>query len=355
MKSAGKRRSNSSPPRSSSGWNPHCAKGIAPESYQASITSGTRRASAPHAGHGNAISSIVGRCGSRSAKSRPASELELGERAHGGRVALRASPDRERRSPVPLAGQCPVDVVLEPVPVPAALDVVRVPVDLVVHLEQALLHRGRPHVPRGSRVVEEWRRAPPAERVGVLDRARPLKEAALPEVHDDRRVGVLHEHPSDERGAEVREPAIVAHGLEHGPALREPELEVRGAERRRHVDDPGPVLQRHERAGDDAMCVLDVGVGRVVPRVFEGPTFHRALVGPTLRAQRRRAGVGHDQPLLAEPKHGVRRRGVHGHAGVRGQRPRGGRPHEERRPDQRRIEGLDDRERTSMLGSSAVS
>src|SRR6185312_6124090 len=43
---------------------PNCANGIEPESYQTSITSGTRRASPSHPGHVNVTESTYGRCGS---------------------------------------------------------------------------------------------------------------------------------------------------------------------------------------------------------------------------------------------------------------------------------------------------
>ena len=52
---------------------PYWANGIAPESYQTSITSGTRRARSPHEGHTNVIASTYGRCGSSPVRSRPAS------------------------------------------------------------------------------------------------------------------------------------------------------------------------------------------------------------------------------------------------------------------------------------------
>src|SRR5580704_8837402 len=52
---------------------PNCAKGIAPESYQTSITSGTRVASPPHVGQANVTESTKGRCGSSPPRSRPAS------------------------------------------------------------------------------------------------------------------------------------------------------------------------------------------------------------------------------------------------------------------------------------------
>src|SRR5580704_8597328 len=52
---------------------PCWANGMAPESYQTSPTSGTRRARSSHTGHANVISSTNGRCGSSPVRSRPAS------------------------------------------------------------------------------------------------------------------------------------------------------------------------------------------------------------------------------------------------------------------------------------------
>src|SRR6266436_3218485 len=62
---------NSSRPRCGA---PHCANGIEPESYHASMTSGTRCASLPHSGHVMVTSSTYGRCGSRPDRSSPAWE-----------------------------------------------------------------------------------------------------------------------------------------------------------------------------------------------------------------------------------------------------------------------------------------
>ncbi len=61
MKFAGKARSKSSFDPGACG-NPHCAKGMLPESNHASITSVTRRISAPHWGQGRVTSSIHGLC-----------------------------------------------------------------------------------------------------------------------------------------------------------------------------------------------------------------------------------------------------------------------------------------------------
>src|ERR1700730_14932310 len=70
MNWAGKERSNASSLRSGA---PSRANGIEPESYQASITSGTRRAWPPHSRHVIVTSSTYGRCGSSPVRSRPAS------------------------------------------------------------------------------------------------------------------------------------------------------------------------------------------------------------------------------------------------------------------------------------------
>src|SRR5713226_8596735 len=52
---------------------PSCANGIDPESYQVSMTSGTRCARPPHFGQVITTSSTNGRCGSSPDRSRPAS------------------------------------------------------------------------------------------------------------------------------------------------------------------------------------------------------------------------------------------------------------------------------------------
>src|SRR6266446_1126088 len=70
MNCAGYAAVNSSVPRSGA---PYCANGIAPESYQTSITSGTRRASPSHDGQPNVTASTNGRCGSSLVRSAPES------------------------------------------------------------------------------------------------------------------------------------------------------------------------------------------------------------------------------------------------------------------------------------------
>ena len=65
---------------------------------------------------------------------------ELREGAHHVRVPARAAPNRQRRPPVALAGERPVDVVLQPVTEASVLHVRREPVDRLVAPEQLLAH-----------------------------------------------------------------------------------------------------------------------------------------------------------------------------------------------------------------------
>ena len=108
-------------------------------------------------------------------------------------VGRRALPDRQRRAPVALARERPVDVVLEPLAEAAVLDVLRMPVDLLVGGQQPVADlRGR-DVPARLRVVEERRVAAPAVRVGVEEGLGAEQAAALLERLDDVGVGLLDE------------------------------------------------------------------------------------------------------------------------------------------------------------------
>ena len=77
------------------------------------------------------------------------------------------APDRQRRAPVALARERPVDVVLQPVAEAPVLDVLGVPVDGLVGGQQPVAQRGRADVPGRLGVVEQRRAAAPAVRVGV--------------------------------------------------------------------------------------------------------------------------------------------------------------------------------------------
>ena len=170
---------------------------------------------------------------------------QFGQRADAGQMGLRAHPQRQRRAPVPGPGQRPVHVVPQPLTVAAVLDRRRVPVRPLVLGQQLVLDRGGPDEPRGHRVVEQQGAAPPAVRVAVHMPLGPEQQAAVAEIADQPRVGVLEEHPADQRHV-VLEVPVGPDRVDHGQAVRPRRLHVIGAERRRQVDEPGAILRSHE-------------------------------------------------------------------------------------------------------------
>src|SRR5262249_426478 len=149
---------------------PSRANGMEPESYQASMTSGTRCAGPPHSGQLITTASTYGRCGSRPDRSRPPRSP----------TPPPAPPQARWPSPPPHRGcGCPhspvrrpppVPVVAQPLPVPAVLDRRRLPVGPLVLGQQPVLDLGSADEPGRQRVVEQRRVAPPAMRVAVLVR-----------------------------------------------------------------------------------------------------------------------------------------------------------------------------------------
>src|SRR3954462_14558458 len=113
------------------------------------MTSGTRFICPLHCGHGKWTSSTNGRCGSSrrtplscsSSASEPitwAGRLGRGGGADHVDVAAVAAPDRQRRAPVALARERPVDVAAQPLAHAPVLDVLGVPVDGLVRGEQVV-------------------------------------------------------------------------------------------------------------------------------------------------------------------------------------------------------------------------
>ena len=225
----------------------HCANGMQPESHQTSIRSGTRRISPPHslAGEHDLVDvgpvQVLRRLAAALARSPPASRRRR-------TWSSLAAPDRQRRAPVALARQRPVDVVLEPLAEAAVLDVLGVPVDRLVGGEQLVLHRGGAHVPVRLGVVDERRVAAPAVRIGVLVLAGAEQAAGLAQRLDDRggpprarasrRTGPVRSSkvPSGRTGLWIVRPFSVG----------EPEVVL--AEGGAGVDHAGAVLDRDEVA-----------------------------------------------------------------------------------------------------------
>ena len=121
---------------------------------------------------------------------RRTARLQLLEGADGQRLARLVAPDRQRRAPVALAPERPVDVVLQPAAEAPVLDVLGVPVDGLVGGQQPVLDRGHADVPGRLGVVEQRRAAAPAVRVGVQQALGAEHPPARLEVLDQVGVGV---------------------------------------------------------------------------------------------------------------------------------------------------------------------
>src|SRR3981189_2262378 len=119
MKSAGKRRANSS---SFSNGKGNCAPGVE-HRLDARGATGAMRARDRHVVDVRAVEVEA-----REVAPRELAQLGYGTDARVG-AAVPTAPARQRVSPVPVARERPVDVVLEPVAEPTVLDVLRVPAD----------------------------------------------------------------------------------------------------------------------------------------------------------------------------------------------------------------------------------
>ena len=181
--------------------------------------------------------------------------LELGEGPDDRDVAVLVAPDGQRRAPVALPRERPVDVARQPVAEAPVLDVLRVPGDLLVGGHQAVAQgRGR-DVPSRLGVVDERVPRAPAVRVGVLELLGAQDALAALQIGDEVGVGLLDVAPG-----------VLADPLVVGPvgqdrvddrqavALAEPEVVL--AERDRRVHEAGAVVGRHEVGEQDRVAAL---------------------------------------------------------------------------------------------------
>src|SRR5205085_7721543 len=158
---------------------------------------------------------------------------ELGEAADDldVRVVLQTEPYRERRSPVPIARNRPIDVVLQPIAEASFTHLRRIPVDGGVPREHRISIGSGAHEPRCPGVVQERRVATPAVRIRVHDAARLPEHAATLELLDQEGVGVLDEESTDD-GDVARKLAAAVHGLEEGEVVPLARGVIVGTERR---------------------------------------------------------------------------------------------------------------------------
>ena len=205
-----------------------------------------RRHRTPASDRGSRRRRPPGRCRSSPARSRPARRDSSSTDPTHVSWPLLAPPDGQGRAPVPVPGQGPVDVVLQPVAEAAVLDVVGVPVDVLVLPQEVRAVVRRAHEPRRLGPVDERRPAPPAVGVGVGVRLLPHQQAPGGQVVDDRPVGVLHPHAGPRRHVGP-EGAVGTDRVEDRQVVGPGRVHVVGAEGGRQVDDARPVLGRHER------------------------------------------------------------------------------------------------------------
>ena len=264
--------------------------------------------------------------------------LEVLERPDHRDVALLAAPHRQRRAPVALARQRPVDVVLQPAPEAPVLDVLRVPGDLLVGGQQLVATLRRGEVPRRLGVVQQRRRAAPAVRIGVLVDLRAQQPAAVAQVLDEVGVGVLDEAPGVAADALVVR-AVEAHRVDDVQPVLRAEAKVVLAERDRRVHEAGAVLggdEVGEQHGVAALAVLaarDVGKRRLVAHAVDRRA-REALEDLHLRAVAEhlldeRLGEHDGRVERAGLRAHVRQLGIDRDGGVGDERPRRRRPHEQ--------------------------
>ena len=252
-------------------------------------------------------------------------------RADDVRVAALAHPHGQRRAPVALAGEAPVDDVFEEVAHAAFLDVVRHPVDGAVGGEQLLLDRRHADEPGGAGVVDQRRVASPAEGVIVGELLRLDQQSALFEVLEDERIGVFYKRARP--GRLLGHAAAGVHQLEEGQVVFAADAGVVLAEGRGLMDDAGAVghgdvaVGHHAPGGLVDQRLLEVKQRLVfhahqIAAVEERDVLHRRVLAEHGVDERLR----HDDGAALKVKAGVSLVGIDAEGDVAGQRPRRGRP-----------------------------
>ena len=100
-------------------------------------------------------------------------------------------PNRQRRTPVPFAGQSPVDDVFHKVAHTAVADVFRQPVDGLGIFHKLIAHRAHLDEPSAARIVQKRGIATPAEGIAVLKFRRVVQLALRLQRLDDFGIGVF--------------------------------------------------------------------------------------------------------------------------------------------------------------------
>ena len=187
-----------------------------------------------------------------------------------------AGPDRQRRAPVTLAGQTPVDDVLQEVAHAAFLDVVRHPVDGAVVAHQLIAHGSHLDEPALAGIVDQRRIAAPAERIVMLKLRRLDQQSALLQILQNELVRVLDEHAGP-LGL-LGQAALRIHQLNERQVILTTHAGVVLTECRRNVNDTGAVAHGDVGIADDIVELRALalhGVERLILDVLERLALHR--------------------------------------------------------------------------------
>ncbi len=193
--------------------------------------------------------------------------LQLGDASDQVAVAAAAGPDRQRSAPVALAGDAPVDHVLEEVAEPTIADGFRNPVDGGVVLKQVVAYGGHAHKPGIARVVDQGGVAAPAERVGMLVRHR-LDQKAFPAQPPDQALVRFFAELAGKIADLRRHGAVFADQLDKRQVIAAADTGVVFAKRRRDVHDAGAVGQGHVTVCRDIKGLF-AAVGDSLARIRE--------------------------------------------------------------------------------------
>ena len=92
---------------------------------------------------------------------------KFGQGANAGQVIFLAAPNWQWCSPVAIARECPVNIVLQPLTKAAFANVLRVPADLFVFGNHVILERRRRDIPTWLTPINQRGIAAPAVRIAV--------------------------------------------------------------------------------------------------------------------------------------------------------------------------------------------
>ena len=171
-------------------------------------------------------------------------------------------PERQRRAPVTIARDVPVDVVLKPLAKATAANLGRNPAHLLVELDHALFHGAGAQVPRRHGVVEERRVTAPAMRIAVRILGLAEQQAATLEVLGQALIGLLEEGALCDSADGTHQPTFGTYGLLDRQTMLARDFPVIDTIGCSLVHDAGAVLHRDVLGRVDGVQTLGIGCPR---------------------------------------------------------------------------------------------